>query len=91
MAQDTAHAAQRNAPSEHTGEQEPTGPGDSTRNTTHRGGTPVNRSQVAQDTAHTCTRRAAEGRKKTNTSWVGRTGATEPTHWASSRGGKKVL
>ena len=37
-------------PSEHTGEQEPSGPGHRTRNTTHTAGTPVNRSQVAQDT-----------------------------------------
>ena len=36
----------------HTGEQEPSGPGHRTRNTTPRAGTPVNRSQVAQDTAH---------------------------------------
>ena len=38
--------------SENTGEQEPSGPGHRTRNTTHRAGTPVNRSQEAQDTAH---------------------------------------
>ena len=36
-----------------TGEQEPSGPGYRARNTTHRSGTPVNRSQVAQDAAHT--------------------------------------
>ena len=42
---------------------------------------------MAQDTAHTCTRRAAEGQERTNTPWVGRTGATQPTHRASSRGG----
>ena len=41
-----------NTPSGHTSEQEPSGPGHRTRNTTHRAGTPVNRSQVAQDTAH---------------------------------------
>ena len=41
-----------NTPSGHTSEQEPSGPGHRTRNTTHREGTPVNRSQVAQDTAH---------------------------------------
>ena len=56
MAQDTAHAhgvkfrvcgvRAHLAP-----EQEPGGPGDRTRNQ-HRAGTPVNRSQVAQDTAH---------------------------------------
>ena len=43
---------QHNTRSEHTGEQEPSGPGHRSRNTTHRAGTPVNRSQVAQDTAH---------------------------------------
>ena len=43
---------QNNTPSGHSGEQEPGGPGHRTRNTTHRAGTPVNRSQVAQDTAH---------------------------------------
>ena len=52
---------------------------------THRAGTPVNRSQVAQDTAHTSTRRAAEGQERTNTPWVGRTGATQPTQPASGR------
>ena len=35
-----------------TREQKPSGPGHRTRNTTHRAGTPVNRSQVGQDTAH---------------------------------------
>ena len=35
----------------HTGEQEPGGPGHRTRNTTHRAGTLVNRSQEAHDTA----------------------------------------
>ena len=39
-------------PSGHTGEQEPGGPGHRTRDTTRRAGTPVNRSQEAQDTAH---------------------------------------
>ena len=43
---------QHNAPSEHIGEQEPSRPGHRTRKTTHRAGTPVNRNQVAQDTAH---------------------------------------
>ena len=41
----------RTAHSAHTGEREPSGPGHRTRNTTHRASTPVNRSQVAQDTA----------------------------------------
>ena len=44
---------QHNTPSEHTGEQEPSGPGHRRRNTTNRAGTLVNRSQAAQDTAHT--------------------------------------
>ena len=43
---------QQNTPSGHIGEQEPGGPGHRTRKTTHRAGTPVNRSQVAQDTVH---------------------------------------
>ena len=43
---------QHNIPSGHTGEQEPNGPGHRTRKATDLGGTPVNRSQVAQDTAH---------------------------------------
>ena len=42
---------QHNTPSGHTGEQEPSCPGHRTRKTTHRAGTPVNRSKVAQDTA----------------------------------------
>ena len=39
--------AQHRAPSEHTGEQGPSGPGHRTRNTKHQANTPVNRSQVA--------------------------------------------
>ena len=42
---------QSNALSGHTGEQEPSGPGHRTRNTAHRAGTQVNRSQLAKDTA----------------------------------------
>ena len=42
---------QHNPPSGRTGEQEPSCPGHRTRNATHRVSTPVNRSQVAQDTA----------------------------------------
>ena len=42
---------QHNKPSGRTGEQEPSGPGHRTRNATNHAGTPVNRSQVAQDTA----------------------------------------
>ena len=43
---------QNNIPSGRTGKQEPSGPGHGTGNTARRAGTPVNRSQVAQDTAH---------------------------------------
>ena len=42
---------QHNPTSGRTGEQEPRGPGHRTRKTTHRAGTPVNRSQGARDTA----------------------------------------
>ena len=49
----TAPHMQHKAPRQHTGEHEPIGPGYRTRETTHRGGRQVNRSQVAQDTAHT--------------------------------------
>ena len=51
MGSRTPHT-QNNTPSGHTGEHEPGGPGHRTRNTTHRAGTPVNRSQGAQDIAH---------------------------------------
>ena len=44
---------QINAPSGHTGEQQPSGPGNCTSTTTHQAGTPVNKSQGAEDTAHT--------------------------------------
>ena len=50
MAQDTANTVK--APSGHTSEQEPSGPGHRTRKATDRAGTQVNRSRVAQDTAH---------------------------------------
>ena len=85
------HLMQSNAPSGHTGEQEPSGPRRRTSKATHRAGTPVNRSQVTQDTARTCIRRVAEGQEGSNTPWVGRTGATQPTHRASSRGGTPRL
>ena len=52
MAQDTAQA-EHNTPSGHTGEQEPSGPKHRTSKATDGAGTPVNKSQVAQDTAHT--------------------------------------
>ena len=42
---------QRNTPSRHNGEQEPSGPGHRTSKAKDGGGAPVNRSQVAQDTA----------------------------------------
>ena len=48
MARDTAYTDSTR--SGHTGEQEPSGPGHRTRKETHRARTPVNRSQVAQDT-----------------------------------------
>ena len=46
----TPHA-QHNTQRGHTGEQDQSAPGHRTHNTTHRAGTPVNRSQVARDTA----------------------------------------
>ena len=54
---------QSNTASVHSGEQEPSGLGHRTRNGTHRAGTPVNRSQVAQDTTHAAqsTERAQRG------------------------------
>ena len=68
MAQDTAHT-QHNAPNKHTGEQEPSGPGHRTRNTTRQARTPVNRGQMAQETAHAIQR----------TEWAHRwTGAKSP-------------
>ena len=51
--QHTTRNPKHNTQSEHTGEQEPSGRGHRTHNTTHRAGAPVNRSQEAQDTAHT--------------------------------------
>ena len=42
----------RNPRNWHTGEQEPIGPGHRTRNKKNRANTLVNRSQLAQDTAH---------------------------------------
>ena len=42
---------QHKAPSEHTGEQELSGPRHRARNTMHRASTLLNRSQVAQDMA----------------------------------------
>ena len=50
--EDTAYTTQH-TPRGHTAEQEPSGPGHRTHRTTHRTSTPVNRSYVAQDTAHT--------------------------------------
>ena len=47
------HKTQHNTQSEHTGEQEPSGRGHRARNTPCRAYTLVNRTQVAQDTAHT--------------------------------------
>ena len=42
---------QHDKPREHTDAQEPIGPGHRTSKATHRTGLPVNRSQVALDTA----------------------------------------
>ena len=59
LGQDTAHAQaprttkRRDTTGGHTGEQEPNGPGHRTHKAAHRADTPVNRSQVAQDTPHT--------------------------------------
>ena len=50
MAEDTTHT-HSNAPSDQTGEQEPNVPGHRTHNTTGQADTPVNRSEVVQDTA----------------------------------------
>ena len=47
----TTHT-QRNPPSGHTGEKEPSGLGHCTHSTAHRAGIPVYTSHVAQDTAH---------------------------------------
>ena len=47
---------EHNAPRKHTGEQEPSGPGHRTDNTTQQPSTPLDRSQVAQVTAHTTQR-----------------------------------
>ena len=86
MAQDTAHAP-HNARSKHTGEQEARGPGHRTRDKTHRVGTPVTGSQVAQDTAHGTQTRDTTRRTGTqvNRSQVAQdtshtTQSTEPTH-----------
>ena len=43
---------QHNTPSGHTSEQEASGPGHRTSKATQRAGTSMNRSQLAQDTAH---------------------------------------
>ena len=55
MAEDTAHAKQQL--SGHTGEQEPSGPGHPTSKANDGAGAPVNRGQVAQDTARNTTHR----------------------------------
>ena len=47
-----ARNPQNNTPSEHTGEQEPSGPGNRTPNTAHRASTPVIKSKAAQYTVH---------------------------------------
>ena len=82
MARDTAHTG--NAPSGHTGEQEPSGPGHRTSNSTHQAGTPVNKSQVAQGSAH-ATQHAEGAHCWTGAKWP-RTPHTRATH----RGGTPV-
>ena len=80
---------QHNAPSGHTCEQEPSCPGHRTRDKTHRAGTPVNRSQVAQNTAH-ATQRTERAHQLTGAKWSktphtqhntpsGHTGEQEPS------------
>ena len=59
---------QHMAPSEPAGEQEPSGPGHRTRNTTLRARTFVNRSQVAQDTAE-ATRHTERAHRWTGAKW----------------------
>ena len=59
LGQDTAHAQaprttkRQETTARHTGEQEPNGPGHRTYKAAHQADTPVNRSQVAQDTPYT--------------------------------------
>ena len=61
-----------------------------TANQAHQARTPVNKGQGANGTAQTCTPRAAKGQVTTkHTPRVGRMGATQPTHRASSRGGTR--
>ena len=55
-------------PGERTGEQEPRGPGHRTSNTTHRAGTPANRSQGPQDTAQ-ATQHSERADRWTGATW----------------------
>ena len=66
MAQDTAHTG--NTPGGHTSEQEASSRGHRTRNTTHQAGTPVNRSQVAQNTAQ-AKQHTERGHQRTGAKW----------------------
>ena len=59
---------QHHTPSGHTCEQELSAPEHRTRDTTHRAGTPVNRSPVAQDTAH-ATQRTEQAHRLTGAKW----------------------
>ena len=80
---------QNNTRSGHTGEQEPSGPGRRTREASPRAGAQVNRSQVAQDIAHT-TQRTEQAHRCTGARWPriphaqhntpsGHTGEQEPS------------
>ena len=59
---------QDNSPSVRTAEQEPSGPEHRTRNATDRASTPVNSSQVAQDSAH-ATQDAEPTNRRTGAKW----------------------
>ena len=61
---------QSKAPSGHTGGQEPSGSGHRIPKATHRAGTPVNRSQVAEDTAY-ATQHTELAHRLTGAKWPG--------------------
>ena len=74
---------QHKARSEQNSEQEPTGPGHHARSTTHRAGKPVNRSQVAQDTANT-TQNTKRAHRRTGAKSPRTRHTTNATHRAST-------
>ena len=82
MAQDTAHAAQHNEWAHRLSRAKwpRTTQTQSNALSGHTG-----RRQAVQDTAHTCTRRAAEGQERANTPWVGHTGARAALRTAKAR------